>query len=95
MWSNLTKMDRFGVLVCAGLLFAVIFLWWIGWAGWTALLVALLAVALFLFVVIWIGTQNDDDETNDSAAAALAEMRTEAKSAWLKAREAVQGTPKQ
>ncbi len=91
MLSNLTKMDRFGVFVCAALIGAVVFMWWIGWASVSALLIALLAVAVFLFIVIWIGNQNDDDATNDSATSALSEMRDEAQAAWEKARQAVQG----
>jgi hypothetical protein len=87
-------MDRFGVFLCAGLIGAVVFMWWIGWAGLGALLVALLVTAAFLLIVIWIGNQSDDDETNNSLGSAFAEARGEASAAWEKARQAVQGNPK-
>jgi membrane protein implicated in regulation of membrane protease activity len=91
MFSKLTRMDRFGVFLCAALLGTVVFLWWIGWAALSALLIAALAVLVFLFIVIWIGNQNDDDETNDDLGSAVAELKGEAQTAWQRARTSVTG----
>lgn len=95
MLKNIPWLDRFGFLALLGLVFAVTFFWWTGGVALSALLIAIAVTVLFAFIVVWAANRYDDDPTNDSASAAVLEIKTEAQTRWWRLTGGGSDAPKQ